>query len=142
MTKQIRYLGGWLVLATCFCGILRAEGPPVQVRIVFSEKLGPMHMERMALGQGGLAEEPLFADRVTELRALRPGVIRLFVQESYNLLPERGRYHFDTLDRMVDSILKTGTEPLMCLCFKPRVLFPEINDRIVEPKDYAAWVEP
>jgi hypothetical protein len=141
MTKQIRRLVGWLALATCFGGVLRAEGPPAQVRVAFNEKLGLMHMERMALGQGGLSEEPMFADRVTELRALRPAVIRLFVQEYYSLLPERGRYHFDTLDRMVDSILKTGAKPLMCLCFKPRVLFPEINDSIVEPKDYAAWEE-
>ncbi len=141
MTKRIWHLGGWLALTACFCGVLRAEGPPAQVRVVFTEQLGPMHMERMALGQGGLSEEPMFADRVTELRALRPAVIRLFVQEYYNLLPDRGRYHFDTLDRMVDSILKTGAKPLMCLCFKPRVLFPEIDDSIVEPKDYAGWEE-
>ena len=141
MTKRIWYLGGWLAMATCFCGVLHAAPPPAQIRVVFSEKLGPLHMERMALGQGGLSEEPMFADRVTELRALCPGVIRLFVQEYYNLLPERGRYHFDTLDRMVDSILKTGAKPLVCLCFKPRVLFPEIDDNIVEPKDYVAWEE-
>jgi xylan 1,4-beta-xylosidase len=133
MMKQIRHFGGWLALTTSFCGIVRAEGPPAQVRVAFTEKLGPMHMDRMALGQGGLSEEPMLANRVTELRALKPGIIRLFVQEYYNLLPERGRYHFDTLDRMVDSILKTGAKPLMCLCFKPRVLFPEINDAIVEP---------
>jgi xylan 1,4-beta-xylosidase len=141
MMKQIGRLGGWLALATCFCGIMRAEGQPVQVRVALTEKLGPMHMQRMALGQGGLSEEPIFAGRESEIRALRPGLIRLFVQEYYDLLPERGRYHFDTLDRMVDSILRTGAKPLMCICFKPRVLFPEINDTIVEPKDYAAWEE-
>jgi len=30
-------------------------------------------------------------------------VIRLFIQEYFNLLPERGRYHFDTLDRSVNA---------------------------------------
>ena len=67
MTKRIWHLGGWLALTACFCGVLRAEGPPAQVRVVFTEQLGPMHMERMAPGQGGLSEEPMFADRVTEL---------------------------------------------------------------------------
>jgi xylan 1,4-beta-xylosidase len=33
----------------------------------------------------------------------------------------------------------TGASPLMCLCFKPRLLFPEVNQDIVEPNDYAAW---
>jgi hypothetical protein len=41
----------------------------------------------------------------------------------------------------VDTILQTGAKPLMCLCFKPRVLFPEVNQDIVEPNDYAAWEE-
>ena len=95
MAKRIWHLGGWLALTTCFCGVLRADPTPAQVRVVFTEKLGPMHMERMALGQGGLSEEPMLAGRVTEIRALDPGIIRLFVQEYYDLLPERGRYHFD-----------------------------------------------
>src|SRR5205085_9369293 len=33
----------------------------------------------------------------------------------------------------------TGASPLMCLCFKPKYLFSEINQDIVEPNDYAAW---
>ena len=141
MTKQVRPLVGWLALAACFCGPVRAAPPSAQVRVIFAEKLGPMHIERMALGQGGLSEEPMLAGRVTEIRALRPGIIRLFVQEYYDLLPERGRYHFETLDRTVDSILASDAKPLMCLCFKPHALFPEVNDSIVEPKDYAAWEE-
>ena len=139
MTRWIWHLAGWLTLTACFCGVLRADPPPAQVGVVFNEKVGPMHMERMALGQGGLSEEPMFADRVTEIRALRPGVIRLFIQEYFDLLPERGRYHFETLDGSVDAILRTGATPLMCICFKPRALFPKVNQDIVEPNDYAAW---
>ena len=82
MTKRIWHLGGWLALTACLCGVLRADPPPAQVRVAFTEKLGPMRIERMALGQGGLSEEPMLADRVTEIRALHPGIIRLFVQES------------------------------------------------------------
>lgn len=129
----------WLA---CFMAI-RAGGvaQTVEVRVSFTNRLGLMRMERMALGQGGLSEQPMFADRVTELRALHPGIIRLFVQEYFNLLPEPGRHHFDTLDNAVDTILATGAKPLMAICFKPRAIFPEINHDIVEPKDYAAWEE-
>jgi len=98
-----------------------------------------MHIERMALGQGGLSEEPMWADRVAEIRALRPKLVRLFIQEYFDLLPETGRYHFNTLDRSVETILSTGATPLMCICFKPPLLFPQINQDIVEPNDYAAW---
>ena len=53
------------------------------------------------------------------------------MQEYFDLLPERGRYHFETLDRSVEMILATGAKPLMCVCFKPRVSFPAINQDIV-----------
>src|SRR4029077_3371819 len=59
--------------------------------------------------------------------------------EYFDLLPKRGQYHFETLDRSVDTILKTGAKPLMCICFKPRVLFPDINHDVVEPNDYEEW---
>lgn len=112
-----------------------------QVQAVFSESLGPMLIERMGLGQGGLSDRPMWAERVSEIHALHPQLIRLFIQEYFNLLPEREHYHFDTLDRSVETILKAGASPLMCICFKPRVLFPTVNQDIVEPNDYAAWDE-
>jgi xylan 1,4-beta-xylosidase len=113
----------------------------VQVTVNFAEQFGPLKINQMTLGQGGLSSQPMWADRIPEIRALNPAVIRLFVQEFFNLLPERGRYQFDTLDRCIDTILATGAKPLMCICFKPKVLFPQINQDIVEPNDYAAWEE-
>jgi len=113
--------------------------PVAKVQVDLSQRLGPMHIERMALGQGGLSEEPMWEGRVAEIRALKPALIRLFIQEYFDLLPERGRFHFETLDRSVDTILKTGARPLMCICFKPRSLFPIVDQDIVEPEDYDAW---
>lgn len=117
----------------------RAQEQVVQVTVSLEDRLGPMEIDHMALGQGGLSAEPMWDSRIAEIRALRPSMIRLFIQEYFNLLPEPDRYHFDALDRSVDAILKTGAEPLMCICFKPRVLFPEINQDIVEPDDYDRW---
>ena len=118
-----------------------AQDSPAPVNVNFGKPLGPLGINQMALGQGGLSEEPMWEDRIAEIRALRPALIRLFVQEYFNLLPEKGRYHFDTLDRSVDTILKTGAQPLMCLCLKPRVLFPKIDQDVVEPNDYGQWQE-
>ncbi|HEY6226429.1 MAG TPA: hypothetical protein VI282_04830, partial [Verrucomicrobiae bacterium] len=111
----------------------------MEVRINFAETTGPLKINQMALGQGGLSDNVMWDDRISEIRALHPAVIRLFIQEYFNLLPAEGRYHFETLDKNVDAIIATGATPLMCICFKPKLLFPEINQDVVEPNDYAAW---
>lgn len=113
----------------------------MQVTVSLTERLGPMRMERFAIGQGGLSPEPMWDRRIAEVRALGPAIIRLFIQEYFDLLPAPGQYHFDTLDRSVDTILMAGAEPLMCICFKPRVLFPLVDQDIVEPNDYDRWEE-
>jgi len=100
-----------------------------------------MRMEQMALGQGGLSEEPMLANRTTEIKALHPAIIRLFVSEYYEVLPQKGKYHFKTLDSMVNNILATGAKPFMSFCLKPKVFFPVIDHDIVEPNDYKGWEE-
>lgn len=120
-------------------GPLISGAAPARVEVQFTEGIGPMNMDHMSLGQGGLSAEPMWSDRVAEIRALHSRLIRLFIQEYFDLLPEPGRYHFESLDRSVDTILAAGARPLMCLCFKPHALFPEINQDIVEPSDYVAW---
>ena len=83
----------------------------------------------------------MWDNRIAEIRALAPKIIRLFVQEYFQLLPEQGHYNFEILDRSVDTILKTGAKPLMCLCFKPQILFPKVDQDVVEPNDYPQWEE-
>ncbi len=116
-----------------------AQAPDIPVTVNFSEDLGPMKIDRFSLGQGGLSSEPMFADRTAEIRALRPRVIRLFVQDYFNLLPEPGKYHFATLDASVDAVLKTGATPLLCIVFKPKILFPRIDQDLVEPSHWKDW---
>ena len=126
-------------MAACLFSLVAAAQTSARVEVVFTNRLGPLNISQMALGQGGMSDAPMWDSRAAEVRALKPRVIRLFVQEYFDLLPEHGRFHFDTLDRSVDTVLKAGAEPLMCLCFKPRILFPKINQDIVEPTDYTEW---
>jgi len=138
-----------VALAASCCGLMlglcastlpaAAQAPVTQIKVALTDSLGPLEIGRMALGQGGLSSDPIWAERVPEIRALRPRLIRLFIQEYFNLLPERGHPQFDTLDRAVQPILQAGAQPLMCICFKPRVLFPSLNQDVVEPNDYAEW---
>src|SRR5205823_2212112 len=135
----MRYASLFAILALAGLGPVGAQTREVSVTVSFGQRLGPLEIDRMALGQGGLSDEPMWDTRIVEVRALRPRLIRLFIQEYFRLLPERGRYHFDTLDRSVDTILAAGARPLMCICFKPRVLFPTIDHDIVAPNDDAEW---
>jgi hypothetical protein len=127
------------VLALAGAPLAFAQTREAAVKVSFGARLGPLDIDRMALGQGGLSDQPMWDTRVAEIRALRPRLIRLFIQEYFDLLPERGRDHFESLDRSVDTILKAGAKPLMCICFKPRVLFPSVDHDIVTPNDDAEW---
>ena len=93
----------------------------------------------MALGQAGLSDRPMWNSRIAEIRVLRPRLIRLFVQEYFQLLPAWGHNRFETVDHSVETILQTGAKPLMCRCMKPRLLFPTVNQDVVEPNDYGDW---
>ena len=128
-----------ITIIFCCLASVYAQTQSVSVKVFLNEQQGLLEIDRFALGQGGLSEEPMWDDRIAEIRALRPRIIRLFIQEYFDLLPARDRYYFETLDSSVDTILKTGAKPLMCICFKPKILFPVVNQDIVEPNDYDQW---
>lgn len=116
-----------------------AQTRTVPIRVNLAQRMGPMEIDKASLGQGGLSPDPMYDNRIAEIRALRPRLIRLFIQEYFDLSPERGRYRWEVLDRSVDLITSTGAAPLMCIAFKPKPLFPIVDQRIVEPNDYAEW---
>jgi hypothetical protein len=129
------------VVALLFALTAFAQMPTATVRLSFGTSQGPLEIDRIALGQGGLSEFPMWDDRLAEVRALHPRMIRLFVQEYFDLMKEAGGCHFDTLDQSVDLIARAGARPLLALAFKPKALFPVVDQDIVEPNDYAKWEE-
>lgn len=105
-----------------------------------TQRLGAMQIDKGAsLGQGGQSPDPIWAGRAAEIRALHPRVIRLFLQEYFDELPNRGTYNFKSMDKVVDLVRDSGSEPMMNICFKPKILFPKIDPAIVEPNDWAEW---
>jgi len=98
-------------------------------------------MTRYGLGQGGFTDLPMLAPHVDDLRQLHPKLIRLFVQEYYDLMPAKGKYNWRKLDRELQSIVATGARPMLCLCMKPPVLFPTVDEKIAHPSSYEDWEE-
>jgi hypothetical protein len=41
----------------------------------------------------------------------------------------------------MDAIRATGARPVVTISIKPKVLYPQINEEIVAPSDYAEWEE-
>lgn len=112
-----------LSLFTFFQALVLAQ--TIEFKVGFDKDLGPMRMEQMALGQGGLSPEPMLDGRINEIRALKPAVIRLFVSEYYEVISETGVYHFETLDAMIQDILATGAKPFMA--FAANTSSPEVH---------------
>jgi xylan 1,4-beta-xylosidase len=128
----------WLV---AFGSDALAESNTTEVVIDAARVGGHIDLTRYALGQGGLSEKPMFDANVPQIAQLHPQTIRVFIQEFFNLYPAHGSYHWDTFDRFIETILATGAKPVLCLCFKPAVLFPKIDQHIVHPNSYAEWEE-
>jgi xylan 1,4-beta-xylosidase len=129
------------LLCILLVGVLcaTAQQSSVELNIDVSEPGEPLQIERIALGQGGLSSDPIWADRMPEIRTLHPRVIRLFLQDYFGVMPETGQYDWHKLDPAVDLIRQTGATPLMTIAFKPKPLFPKIDEAITDPTDYAAW---
>jgi hypothetical protein len=116
-----------------------AQNRTATLTLDFTKNLGPIQMDHISLGQGGLSPDPMWDNRIAEVRALHPRLIRLFVQEYFDVMPAIGKYHFATLDRSVDEIVQAGATPLMSITIRPKVLYPKIDQDIVDPTDYSKW---
>src|SRR5438132_3240230 len=122
------------------CGLiarvaLAASGSKVQLVVESTSPGNEIDLTRYALGQGGLSDTPMFDAHVDALAQLHPQTIRIFVQEFFALYPEHGKFHWDSLDRVIETVRAAKASPILCLCFKPRVFFPKIDQRIVHPND-------
>src|SRR3954451_3971351 len=61
------------------------QGNSARIAVDTLKEMGPMEIDRFALGQGGLSDSPIWEDRIPEIRSLRPRLIRLFIQEYFDL---------------------------------------------------------
>src|SRR5438552_1081064 len=108
-----------VVLLLAFLAVGPAAKAGVELTVGVAKPGEAIDLTRYALGQGGLSDKPMFNSHVEQIAQLHPQTIRIFVQEFFNLYPKRRRYHWDTLDQVIETILATKAKPILCLCFKP-----------------------
>ena len=111
----------------------------VRLDVDFAVNQGEIDIRLHALGQGGIDEQPLTPEVIEKLRHLGPRLVRLFIQEYYNVYPDHNVYDWTKLDKAVEAITETGAKLLMCICIKPKVLYPVINQQITRPTSWEEW---
>lgn len=100
---------------------------------------GPIDLTRYALGQGGISDQPMITDRIDQIAQLHPQTIHVFLQEYFNIYPAHHEYHWDSFDNTLEAIRATGADPVVSLVFKPKVLFPKVDQDVVEPNNWSEW---
>jgi len=131
-----------ILLAFLFSPLQGGPDQPLVTLVVdTSQSAGPIDLTRYALGQGGISDQPMISDRVEQIAQLHPQTIHMFLQEYYDLYPAHHQYHWETLDKTLETIRATGAAPIASICIKPRTLYPQINDNIVAPTSYSEWEE-
>ena len=92
---------------------LAASGQDVTLKIDLCKPGTALNINHFSLGQGGLSDDSIWGDRIPEIRALHPRLIRLFIQEYFDVMPDRDHFNWTKLDQAVDTITSAGATPLM-----------------------------
>jgi xylan 1,4-beta-xylosidase len=94
---------------------------------------------RHALSHGGISPDPLPERVVGGLARLKPKLIRVFLQEFFHPYPEHGVFDWSRLDPFMDSLAATGATVVAAITFKPKPLYPTIDQTIWQPNDVEEW---
>jgi xylan 1,4-beta-xylosidase len=113
--------------------------PPEDVFIDRAATRGPLEWWRQALGHGGINALPLPPRVVAGVAKLQPRLIRVFIQEHFDIYPERGRLNWRQLDPFMEALARTGAKVVAAITIKPKVLFPKVDPASWRPNDVAQW---
>lgn len=95
-----------------------------------------------AFAQGGEESQDMLASVVSDVRALRPSLIRLdHIYDHYNVVSRNGSelvFDWSRLDAAVSSIIATGAKPVLSLSYMPQAIARDGNI-INPPNDWNEW---
>jgi xylan 1,4-beta-xylosidase len=97
--------------------------------------IGVFDAARFAIGQGGVNSLPLPEKVIRGASKLKPRLMRVFLQEYFDIYPDHNVFNWTKLDAYLESFARTGTNVLATINFKPRALFPEHNQDICRPNN-------
>ena len=113
--------------------------PVVNLSIDAKSDEGPLEFWRHTLGHGGVNSNPLSPRVIDGTKQLHPRLIRIFIQEFFNIYPDHGKYDWSKLDPYMDSFAATGAKVVAAITIKPKVLYPRIDQKIWRPNNVEEW---
>lgn len=113
--------------------------PRTEVHIDAQAVTGPFEAWRHTVGQGGVNSQPLPENVIEATRKLRPRLIRIFLQEYFDIYPDHALFNWDKLDPYMESFAKTGAKILATINIKPPVLYPHIDHTVWRPNSVEEW---
>ena len=116
-----------------------ASCPQSEVRVDYEAKAGPLELWRHSLGHGGINWRPLPPRVVDGIARLRPRLVRIFLQEFFEVYPAAGRFNWARLDPFMDSFARTGAKVVAAIALKPPALYPRIEPALWRPSDWGLW---
>src|SRR5262249_46409197 len=116
-----------------------ATAPVIDVAVDLAADEGPLELWRHSVGHGGTNPLPLPARVVEATAKLKPRLIRIFIQEFFQIYPEHGRFDWSRLDPYMNALARTGAKVVAAITIKPRPLFPTVDPAIWRPNDVAEW---
>jgi xylan 1,4-beta-xylosidase len=113
--------------------------PRTTIHVDATASEGTLDRWRHSIGQGGVNSLPLSERMIHGIRKLQPRLLRIFLQEYFNVYPDHGVFNWDKLDAYMDSFAATGAKVLATINLKPPVFFHQINHDFWRPNDIAEW---
>ena len=114
--------------------------PQARVDIDCSGADGEFTRYRHVISHGGINNFPLPPKVSRGLAALKPRLVRTFIQEYFHNMDNPDKeYDWSLLDPYLESLAVNGAKIVACICVKPPALFPAKDQRIFMPNDIKRW---
>jgi len=110
-----------------------------RLEIDWAKDMGRLDMRYHSAGIGGVHSMPPPKAAVEGMAALKPRLIRIFLQEFFFIYPEHGVYDWTKLDAYMDAVHAMGGDIMASICIKPKPLYPVIDETIWMPNDVKEW---
>jgi len=110
-----------------------------EIIVDFNQTLGEVSYHDHSFGIGGINTLPMPEKIIDGIKALKPKLIRIFIQEFFFIYPESGKFDWTKLDAYMDSVHAIGADIMAHITIKPNCLYPVIDENIWRPNNVEEW---
>ena len=100
---------------------------------------GELDLSYHMLGIGGIHSMPPPKAVVEATAALKPKMVRIFLQEYFYIYKGNGVFDWSKLDAYMEGVHAMGGSIMASICIKPKALFPVLDERTYMPNNVKEW---